>query len=453
MACCLLVVAGTAHAGVIQVNLYGASAQYNFWTSAAPEFLIDTGCAPANVYTANTADACPGKNDRDVGVAVCIGDTAYGNLDAQPTGGMGDVWGTNTIVFTYTTFASFEGINAVQCLNPSGLDNPPCTDPCQRLLPSGNNINLVLYDPADPTLGDVNECECLDVVLGASDVAPTTFKQQSSGQALGPCGGGAYSASVFNYSVPGNFLEFEPIVVPFSFFVNAQPNKTIPFDNLSREQVLLLYSQSVLNWNFLKPDLDGDGTPNEPGDYLEDGSGGDSLPVVLCLRHAGSGTHATLEAAIARGDISLPFTENTVPLFAPVTYFNKGSSDMMRCVGGGCGSWMGYGAIGYADSDKCCGGTVGVDTCACKDGLVKRVDYQGYTADRQNVKNGNAIFWAAQKIYEDPADAQNVRDLSQALMTYAANPLNIPAAREDWWAAQDEMQVQKLTDFAFPTVK
>ncbi|MCK5233016.1 MAG: hypothetical protein KAR13_22275, partial [Desulfobulbaceae bacterium] len=303
-----------------------------------------------------------------------------------------------------------------------------------------------------PTAGDVTQTECLDVVLGASDVKPETFQQESHGLDLGPCGGVSYDSSVYNYSIPAGFIEYEPIVVPFSFFVNAQDNHAVPFDNLSREMVLLLYSQSVMNWNLFNADLDGDGSI-ETGAYLADGTGGDSLPVVLCLRHAGSGTHATLEAGVLRGDINMPMTENLGSPFAPTTYFNKGSSDMMRCVGGGCTGWDGYGAIGYADSDKCCGDVVGVDTCACKDGFVKRVEYQGHIGDRKNIKDGKYAFWAAQHIYQDSADAQELKDLSSALMTYAAIPANIPASRADWWAAQDEMKVKKVTDFKMPIVK
>lgn len=442
----MLGLAGTAQAGKTQVNLYGASAQYKFWTAAAPEFLLSNGCAAADVYTANS-----GLADRDVGVAVCIGDTAYGNLAAGSGSGMGGAYGTNTIVFTYTTFASFEGINAVQGLDPTGLDG--CANPGERKLPSETGMNLVNYNPLYPTAGDVAGCECLDVVLGASDVKPETFKQESHGNDLGPCSGAWYDSAVYNYSIPAGFIEYEPIVVPFSFFVNAQDNHAVPFDNLSREMVLLLYSQSVMNWNLFNDDLDGDGTPNEAGDYLVDQTGGDSLPVVLCLRHAGSGTHATLEAGVLRGDINMPMTENLGSPFAPATYFNKGSSDMMRCVGGGCTGWDGYGAIGYADSDKCCGGVVGVATCDCKGGLVKRVEYQGHIGSRKNIKNGKYAFWAAQHIYQDSADAQELKDLSSALMGYAAVPANIPASRADWWAAQGEMKVKKATDFRMPTVK
>jgi len=445
----MLAMVGTAHAGKTQVNLYGASAQYKFWTSAAPAFLLAKGCAATDVYVAVQEDACAG--DRDAGVAVCAGDTAYGNVNANPSGGMGGAYGNNTIVFTYTTYASFEGINAVK----STGDPDSCNggiDTGFRLLPSEATIILVNY-AGDPTVGSIPECACLDVVLGASDVKPVTFMQASSGEKKGPCGGGLYESSVFNYSIPSGFLEYEPIVVPFSFFVNGSDDHAVPFDNLSREMVLLLYGQSVNNWNFFDDDLDGDGTPNEPGAYLTSGNGGDSLPVVLCLRHAGSGTHATLQAGVLRNDTVMPTTQNINPMFLPVTYFNKGSSDMMRCVGGGCTGWLGYGAVGYADSDKCCDDTVGVVTCPCKDGMVKRVEYQGYIGDRNNIKNGFYAFWAAQHIYQDSADTQDLKDLSSALMTYAADPANIPVSRADWWAAQGEMKVEKATDFTMPTVK
>lgn len=449
----MLAMVGTAHAGKAQVNLYGASAQYKFWTSAAPAFMLDKGCAAADVYVAVQEDACA-SGDRDMGVAVCAGPQSYGG-----TTGVGmDIDGDGvkeTVVFTYTTYASYEGINAVKGTGDPDACNSG-NDTGLRLLPDDTAGMILVNYAGNPLVGSIANCACLDVVLGASDVKPETFMQDSHGEKKGPCLGGWYDSSVYNYSIPTGFIEYEPIVVPFSFFVNAQDNHTVPFDNLSREMVLLLYSRAVMNWNFFNDDLDGDGTAGEPGAYLADGSGGDSLPVVLCLRHAGSGTHATFGAGVLRGDINMPTMEDTSG-WAPLTYFNKGSSDMMRCIGGGCGtanpSWTGYGAIGYADSDKCCGDVVGVAACGCKGGFVKRVEYQGHIGDRENIKMGKYAFWAAQHIYQDSTDAQELKDLSSALMTYAADPANIPTDRADWWAAQGEMKVKKTTDFTMPAKK
>jgi hypothetical protein len=182
------------------------------------------------------------------------------------------------------------------------------------------------------------------------------------------------------------------------------------------------------------------------------------MPIKACLRHAGSGTHATLDAAVMRGDYPLVTQEITPahPLYliglAAETYFNDGSSDLMDCVGGGgtkSGVIPGYsavGAVGYADADK----VTGTPIYNGSYGDVDTMTWMGEPAVKSNIVNGTYDFWSAQWLYVAPADDTS---LVQAFAAYAANPANMPSSRAPYWAAQGEMNVEKATDFTFPKFK
>jgi ABC-type phosphate transport system substrate-binding protein len=178
---------------------------------------------------------------------------------------------------------------------------------------------------------------------------------------------------------------------------------------------------------------------------------GATQPIVVCMRHAGSGTHATLDAAVMRGDAFLLKDEHlpTDPLVLagvfPITYFNKGSSDMMKCIRD-CGD----GAIGYADSDK---NGENPDGSEGDYPTVKRLEYMGEDGIALNVINGIYDFWSAQWLYfrsdEDPAVKAKILELCD----YAADPNNMPDSRRAFWTTQDELKVDKSDDFDWPNWK
>jgi ABC-type phosphate transport system substrate-binding protein len=184
----------------------------------------------------------------------------------------------------------------------------------------------------------------------------------------------------------------------------------------------MLFSGSVTNWNQFNSSF-----PDEQ--------------IVICLRHAGSGTHATLDAAVMRGDWPLvTFEDPTGSFGGPIVYFNDGSSDLMKCV-----EQNAY-AVGYADADQSHGPGSSYAN-------VKSLTYMGETASRENIKNGLYDFWSAQWLYEDPTEPNYavLHPVVVDLMNYASDPANLPSSKADWWATQNEMQVSKANDFAYPS--
>ncbi len=414
-----LTIAASAQAGTINVNLYGASAQYEFWTAAAPSFLTSLGCDAANLRSAK------GKvSSRDTGAAVCLGDQAV-----QPGGDTGEGIGGNTVVIRYTTEASYDGIRAVMA------DTAYDPDGCG----SANRKQADLTSATLPTtgVGTVTALSCQDVHIGASDVAATTFNQKSEGYKLGHLGGPYLNQEIIfpdalqDPQAAGYNVD-RPIVVPFGFFANngrnvdysttpatttVAPEKAVPFDNMSRLMATSLYSGQVSNWNEFDPSL----PPQR---------------VTLCLRHAGSGTAATLDAAVMRGDYNLVIKEYTGSNASrPKIYFNNGSSDMVKCVG------ENFGAVGYADADKCVSGCSG----------VKSMTYQGVAANSTNIKNGQYDFWAAQWLYNN--EIGDTKALIDELVLFASDEANLPSSKAEYWASQDAMNWEKADDFQYPKQK
>jgi hypothetical protein len=438
---CILTAAGTAGAAM-EVNIYGASAQYEFWTAAAPAFLLSQGCAAADVYT-----ALGSVSDRDNGIAICAGTEALNGITGAGIGG-------ETYVVRYSTNASYDGIRSVQGLNPEGVD-PSCEDD-ERLMGDAATAAYTNWDGSTENSGTVTSTVCADVTVGASDVAAETFQQKSSGYKKGHLsevedpenpgsylGGDIMGRDISGLTMNPDYNVYRPIIVPFSFFGNAgpvgAPEQGIPFDNITRLMATSIFSGQVTNWQDFDPSVA-------------------DQEVVVCLRHAGSGTHATLDAAIMRGEATLPNQEinSSNRLYSrglsPRIWFNNGSSDEMRCVG------QNPGAIGYADTDKMGTSIVNhkwsspVDPANDK-GDVKRLSYQGIDANKTAIANGQYIFWSAQWLYASNEEPASVLNVVEALNTFASNPANLPAKKAAFWATQDEMNVEKATDFSMPSYK
>lgn len=424
-----LMIAAPAQA-TIEVHLFGASAQYKFWTDAAPKFLND----PISVGGAECLDGVDHAKTKGFNIA------PWSKRDTGAARGFNCQGVGEDVVITYTTFASIKGIQAVK----GSVADDGCANPDERGVPDWNDLDgdllSVTWLPYGGPAGTVDDLYCQDVKIGASDVAGETFGQESHGQLLGPNLGGWYD-SFANPEDTTGLENCQPIVVPFSFF-GDDGLPVIPVGgqgNLTRLQAVSIFSGQVNDWS----------------DF-----GYGALPIIACLRHAGSGTHATLDAAVMRGDSPLLKDEalpGSYPVFmgwTPITYFNKGSSDMMKCIrdanNGNVGAENGDGAIGYADSDKNGSNYNGSDGDYP---TVQRLMYMGADGNAANIKNGIYDFWSAQWLYFRAAEEALTKAKILELCAYAADGANMPATRTEFWAASDDMKVEKSNDFEYPKWK
>ena len=447
------------------INIYGASAQFKYWTAAAPNYLQTRGCAAGDTYFAEAKDF----GDRDNGIAICAGGTPVGAGNQSGNG-----IGGQTVCIRYSTNASFEGVYAASCENPLIKDQtandgfPNCTDPCTRLLADERTVSI----PTAGVKGTINQLDCRDVTIGASDVQAATFNQESHGALKGPCGGDWEDRDIRNVDdylctgddVTGVHDVYSPVVVPFTFFRNTEPGVEVPFYNMNEPMAAYLFSGAISDWSQFDHNLNGDNTEDVmQSPPVRTYPAGDQFPVTLCMRHAGSGTHATLDAAILHHwgrTLVKDQVLSTDPLYSfnlsPQIYFNKGSSDLMRCVCGGCPPFDSVGAVGYADADK-------ILSSSFVDAPCERMLWTGFGCTTDNctggpldtedifkdaITDGRYTFWSNQRMHVcDPDVVDCGTGVSVAdLMAYAEDPSNLPSNKATWWAAGSEMQWQKNND-------
>jgi hypothetical protein len=375
----LLTLVGSASAATKEVNVYGASAQYLYWSSQAPNFLTAQGCY-GNGWT-KTKDS---KN------MIAVGTCANGD----------------TMIFRVSSKASYDGILALQ----GNATDPNHVNECDNV-PGAGPTYRKMVDETSCSGANCTATKCVKVTVGASDVEGGSFMQSSQGALLGPNGGAATTRSFSGIDTTG-LADVRKIVVPFAFFANKGVTKLNPatqtmdtITNLSRMQAVMIFSGQSWYWQDFGPDYN-------------------TQPITACLRHAGSGTHATIDLAVMHGAWGGALvTAETAG--GPNVYFNDGSSDEMNCINGITG------AVGYADADQA--------------NLANTVEltYNGVAATRANIRNGEYDnFWSVQNCYYHPSDT---------LAAAACNSVDsIPASKAGFWAKVCEMTYMKGHDDQYP---
>jgi hypothetical protein len=396
----LLAMTAAAHADVA-INIYGASAQYLFWNDTADDFLRDQGCTGVAQGNAGSADG--------VTQGTC---GSYG-----------------TVTIRYSSKASYDGIYACKGeLPPSGTPNcgGSATQLRQRLMAN--------------TVATPSPTTCQTVTIGASDVAGSTFGQTTNGQLRGHRLGGYITRTVAAIDPAPATVLCRPVVVPFGFFKNTAALSSI--DNLTYTQAGVIFSGAFTMWS----DFDNSTATGGSAAYP-------AKSVIACLRHAGSGTHATLVASVLKAVNG--YTVATDEVEGQV-YFNDGSSDEMRCIkeNGGV-STSDSGAIGYADADQC--GNTGVcpalgpqtiNGVTFTDFGATLIAYQGAMPTKSNIQNGVYDFWSTQWLYLCPGSSADQSTWANDLCAFASDPDNMPTGKTAWWPTANEMRVNKATDFS-----
>jgi len=428
----LLAIAGIAQAAPAELNIYGASAQYDYWNAQAQNYALNNlGCATATA---------PVNNNKKHGF-VSAKNCSSTLVPVNPTTGQRD------LDIRYSGIASAEG--------PLSVNKKA---PLDATLAAGCNI----ANGERLMFASTSTLTCKQVHIGTSDVAGESLVQSSSGEKFGPLGGGAFSVSLTGIDTTG-LTPANTVVVPFGFFVNSNvkaqtctaglignycttntecnsgPATTdgvcgaaSTITNISREEATLIFSGYVPDWSDL-------------GAYFT------AQPAVACLRHAGSGTHSAFDLTV----MNSKWGANVATEEAPgQIWFNQGSSDMMKCINGATtatptGSLAG--AIGYADADQAIG-------LANVSQNVKQLKYNGFYPTRTAIRNGLYDFYTNAWLYTNPANtgsavlpvAYNVNALAANLVAFAQDPANVPTSKVNYWAAVGEMKYNRSTDTGYP---
>ena len=408
----MLAIGGTASAATYDINIYGASAQFTFWNTVASDWIkTQSGCSDATPTLA-TFD---GNNK--ITYATCPGGDTY-----------------NVRV---SSKASFDGILALK-----GDDSQATAGPTAEKCSSGDAGDpgagtrayyRKMVDEANCTGTACTALKCVRVGVGASDVAGASFKQSSSGKQHGTSGDTYISRSFNGISTTG-IAAAKPFIVPFAFYVNTSNStlNTALNNNITRMMAVLLFSGQIDDWSEL-------------------GSSFPSLHTTVCLRHAGSGTHSTLDFAVMEGNgwgAGLVTTQNTSfnasPLPAydssmPDLYFNDTTGDELACINSHAG------AIGYADADKANFTTKLVGGSYPN---VKQLAYQGEYASADAISGGRYDFWTNEWAYKSGALDTNTLAKVNSLLSYVGG--HIPSAELNFWVDQSTQTFEKATDQAYP---
>jgi hypothetical protein len=210
--------------------------------------------------------------------------------------------------------------------------------------------------------------------------------------------------------------------------------KRFPIDNVSRSMVTLIFNDQAQSWK-------------DFGDWYEvlnttecnaiNNFGSGDPTITKCLRHAGSGTHATLDLAVMSGK-GWGWPLATTQYSGGNVWFNDGSGDEINCVNNRAG------AIGYSDCDALAGGS-GIAN-------VHEVKYQGVECRRAKIRNCEYDFWSVQWLYWDDATVaeQGATDLVGELVSFASDANNLPEGKKNYWAAVGEMKCTKSGDSEYP---
>jgi len=511
----VLTAAGAANAAVIGFNAFGASAQFDFWNNAGQAYLVNKlGC----VITA----AKTGKSGNY--------ETIYGANCATPPA---PIAAGSDIVIRYASKASYSGIWALENkADTTDTPNVPTAVFTAYVAPA-TDATKTCQDPANGTLGNnyrwfgqegsLATGMCLPVNVAASDVEAAAFQQLSFGLKIGPMDTSGNDITrdftakgAVSITSPNNLSFKNPIIVPFGFYVNkavaynkcttASPNAGLlcyqnsdcgtggvcspttdgnpmdsncsnanTIDNLTREQALCIFSGTCTNWS------------NFGGYYA-------AQPIVACLRHAGSGTHATLDLEVLHtnwganivnseqqpaddygvGEYQDPskFALNGNTGVDNVVWFNDATGDELNCIKGAAaaGVWGAsngtglnlvhsqscIGAVGYADADKACAGGTAAN--------VAPVKYNGNFPSREAIRNGRYEFFTDEWMYWNPSGDANIAAITPDFDNWI-NPTvwvspdritqyvaAVNACRATYWATRGEMVFNRTSTNA-PAVK
>ena len=358
------------------INIYGASAQFTFWKAEFPLYLQAAGCT--------------------LGIS---GTTSDGKHFIQQAN-----CGGNTLNFRVSSKASYDGPLAVDFNTTNPFRDTTCSA-------SGANYRPMI-DPSTCSGGTCaipTSSNCYPVTVGASDVLVQDFQQFSSGALLGPLGGAATTRNFANspITLSANTVDYcRPEAIPFAFFVNSSvmTSPTGTLTNLSSAELKMIFTGVAKDWSDLQAETMVAG------------------PITVCLRHAGSGTHATMDAFV-RPQTLLKLAQGSASVPGYHVFFNDGSSDEMRCINGS-GTWSGTGAIGYADADQVLGTTYP---------NTARISLDGITPVRALTDDYTYGFTTVQNMYTSTTNAAD--NIYLDLCTYASQPSTITAVNPNWSAS------------------
>ncbi|HME42729.1 MAG TPA: substrate-binding domain-containing protein [Syntrophorhabdales bacterium] len=447
-----LSMAGACFGGAtdMNINIYGASAQVDFWSALAPTYLNAgagancTGAPAASCVSFTPSDGTP--------AGVYYHGAKYTVCEATGPCTVGGVAAGDTFRIRVGAYDSDDGIMGVLGqANPGAVDvmNCPTTGTV-----NGHGLNYrtlmnTLAGGAAPS-----NLDCFPVTLGAADVSGSTIVQSSEGQLKGPNGPGSVthglSLALGGAAGPailrdlGDFVanpptvktcgagsvgltDNHPFIVPFCFFANKDAKAVgdgllaANLTNVTKAMAQQIFTGIATDWHQYFP---GGVNPIAAG-----------AAITGCMRVAGSGTQGAFQSVVIDANKigpNLPTLDSSI--LSNNLWFNNSSTDMLNCIDGTPG------AIGFVDCDK----ALGAHTYP-----VGGLTYNGVTGNAANIKNGLYEFFTLEHIFEPSGGyAGNLGAAVSNLLTWSKT--NLPASKAGTWTLSNGMTFSKPTDWVTP---
>jgi hypothetical protein len=224
--------------------------------------------------------------------------------------------------------------------------------------------------------------------------------------------------------------------------VTAGDCESLTIDQLSRLQVVALFSGSITNWN-------------EFGAYYV------NKPVTLCLRHSGAGTLSVIDLGVMQGSdgsgwgAGLVTQENRASSGSPpYAYFNDLSSDMLNCLTWSNGGYTPSTSVDTLAAGELGGGVGFIDADTAGSANYVQVKYNGLFGTRGTMRNGiYDNFWMIDALYIPSTLTEAQMTVYATMLTLVSNPANIGnagASRVNYYGASSELNFPKPAGGDYP---
>lgn len=232
--------------------------------------------------------------------------------------------------------------------NNGGATTEPSTEPSEEptalegsLLATGSSALQPLVDQASKMFMETNSGVTIQVQGGGSG---TGLTQVSEGQAdIG--NSDVFAEEKLDAEKAAELVDHQVAVVAMAAVVNPE----VKVDNLTKQQLVDIFTGKITNWKDL---------------------GGDDQTIVIVNRPSSSGTRATFE--------SYALGTKTEDLQGSI---QEDSSGTVKKIVGETPGAIGYLALSYLDDS------------------IKTVSYEGVAATEENVANGTYPVWAYEHMY------------------------------------------------------
>ncbi len=214
--------------------------------------------------------------------------------------------------------------------------------------------------------------------------------------------------------------------------------------NLSRLQVVALFSGKIANWS-------------DFGGYYV------NKPVTLCLRHSGAGTLSVIDLGVMNGPNGTNWGDGLVPVenrastaSPPYIYFNDLAGDELNCLQWSAGGYTASSSVDTLATGEQGGGVGFIDAdTANNSSYYVQVKYNGVWPNRVTMRDGiYDNFWMVDALYIPSHLTEVQMTVYATMLSLFSNPANINSStvgsKSGFYGVASELNFQKSLGATYP---